>query len=98
MKAYIRQRLIKLEQGAALEVLTYKRNRGFIVMRLEDDHFRLREHGYHVETYEDMTLQEFEKMIDRVIKREFPRSQSARIYTHDPGEKEYIKDHFGMKI
>lgn len=98
LKRQLAMRLEKLPEGGAIEVLTYKRNRGFIVWKETDGMLLVREHGYHSETYDPTDLIGFEKLVAKISKREFPRSTQIRIYTHEPGEQLLIQDHPSIRI
>lgn len=98
LRKQLEMRLAKLPVGGAIEVLTYKRNRGFIVWKEADGRFLVREHGYHEEVYEPVDAAGFEKLTARIAKREFPRSTNVRIYTHEPGEQLLIQDHPSIRI
>lgn len=93
LQRQLKRRLKKLEKGGALEVLTYKRNRGFMIVKEASNRFRVREHGYQLEVYEPVTMRGLEKLLPRIIKREFPRSTNVRLFTHDPEPtKELLKE------
>lgn len=92
------QRLEKLPRDGAVEVLTYKRNRGFIVWKEGEDSFLIREHGYHVEIYDLVNQDGLEKLVRKIVKREFPRSTQIRIYTHQPGDVLLIQDNLSIRI
>lgn len=74
------QRLEKLPQGHAVEIVTYKRNRGAVFVRHKEG-FMIIEHGYNEERFEDVPLSRVEKMLKTLLKREFPRSTKIRLYT-----------------
>lgn len=98
LKRQLAQRLEKLETDGAIEVLTYKRNRGFIIWKQADGLYLIREHGYHAEVYDPVDEAGMEKLVARIAKREFPRSTQIRIYTHGPGEQLLITDHPDIRI
>ena len=70
----LRRRLPKMEAGAAVEILTYKRNRGLIITLRADETYHIREHGYHREEFEAIGQPALLKLVARIAKREFPRS------------------------
>lgn len=71
--------LKKLSPPQGVEVLSYKRNRG-IVLLLEDDSMVLfRERGY-LEQEFLVALAELQKPLKIMMKREFPRSRKVRLY------------------
>ncbi|MFM9414034.1 hypothetical protein ACKQTC_06610 [Peptococcus simiae] len=94
----LRRRLPKLETGGAIEILTYKRNRGLIITLREEGLYHVREHGYHREEFEAIGEGALLKLVGRIAKREFPRSTNVRLYTHAPGEQLLISDHPDIRI
>ena len=95
----LRRRLPKMEAGAAIEILTYKRNRGLIItLRGDDQTYHVREHGYYREEFEAIGQPALLKLVDRIAKREFPRSTNVRLYTHAPGEQLLISDQPSIRI
>ncbi len=74
------QRLDKLPSGHALEVLTYKRNRGLVLVRTSQDSFQVLEHGYNEERFDNVPRGKLKKLCKTLLKREFPRSTKVRLY------------------
>lgn len=79
-------------------MLKYKRNRGITIRKEADGMLSLREHGYHEEVYPPVTMAGPDKPVAKIAKREFPRSTTIRIYTHEPGDEMFIQDQPGIKI
>lgn len=79
LKTELKRRLKKLAKGEALKIVTYKRDRGFILYAREDDTFTLESFGFQTELYDKLDYNEAIKLGERVIKREFPRSNQARV-------------------
>jgi hypothetical protein len=73
------RRLRKLPVGECLEVRSYKRDRGFLLVRQGDDRFRLVEDGFE---QADLALaaSDLKRTLRTVVKREFPRSHKLRVY------------------
>lgn len=94
----LRRRLPKMEAGAAIEILTYKRNRGLIITLRGDETYHVREHGYHREEFEAIGQPALLKLVARIAKREFPRSTNVRLYTHALGEQLLISDQPSIRI
>ena len=74
------QRLQKLPPGHAVEVLTYKRNRGAAFVRMTVDSFLILEHGYNEERFDGVAQDQLKKLCKSIFKREFPRSTKVRLY------------------
>ncbi len=70
----------KLPQGAGLEILSYKRNRGVAVIRVGDDDYFVRERGYEQAEFQ-VGGKDLPKILKSIIKREFPRSRKLRVYS-----------------
>lgn len=60
----------------AVEVKTYKKDRGFVLYRNDEDLFSLIEFGFE-NISEEGEQHQISKLIKKVIKREFPRSNQA---------------------
>ncbi|EGB14838.1 hypothetical protein DND132_1631 [Pseudodesulfovibrio mercurii] len=77
-------RLKTLPDGAVLTLLTFKRDRGVAVRRV-DDGFEVREFGYRDETVlED--ADGLRKRLKGALKREFPRSNKVHLLVDDGEE------------
>lgn len=68
---------LPLQQG--YEVLSYKRNRGLDLLRLETDLILIRERGYREAEYR-VRMADLEKLLKSLFKYEFPRSRQLRLY------------------
>lgn len=82
LRTELRKRVKKLSIGEVLEITTYKRDRGFIIYCLFEGGFRFREFGYENLEIDNLTEDRLLANCDKAIKREFPRSNQARIYLH----------------
>lgn len=98
LKRQVQQRLQKLEVGGGLEVLTYKRNRGFMIAKEGEDLYILREHGYHTEVLPPLTFQALDKPIQKIVRREFPRSTNVRIEVYPPSAWQERQKEVGISI
>ncbi len=74
------RRLARLPEGHAVELLTYKRNRGMTLVRRGGDAFLVLEYGYLEQRFPDVPMDKLEKLCKTVLKREFPRSTKVRLY------------------
>ncbi len=98
LKRQPEMRIEKLPLGGAIEVLTYKRNRGIPICKEADSMLLVREHDYHEEVYPPVTMAGPDKPVAKIAKRELPRSTNIRIYTHEPRDEMFIQDQPGSKI
>lgn len=73
------QMLKKLSPLQGLEILTYKRNRGVSIVKMDEDLFAVRERGYEENKY-SVSFDALPKLLKSISKREFPRSRKVRIY------------------
>jgi len=77
------QRVQRLAIGDYLEVTSYKRDRGLLVVRLDPQRLRLIEQGF-VEHVLECDEGELARTLRPLIKREFPRSNKLRLYAMGP--------------
>ena len=79
----IRKRIVnllkKLTPPQGVEVLSYKRNRGIVLLLEDRNTVRCRERGYMEQEF-CVGLHELEKPLKTMLKREFPRSRKVRLY------------------
>ncbi|MEW6594779.1 MAG: hypothetical protein AB1413_07930 [Thermodesulfobacteriota bacterium] len=71
--------LKKIEPPGGLTVLSYKRNRGIDLLQQEGGKIWVRERGYREEE-QTSTLAELPRLLDAMLRREFPRSRKVRLY------------------
>lgn len=71
--------LKKAQPPAGLELLTYKRNRGVAVTKLEDGTYQVHERGYREEV-SVVSERELSRLLKTILKRECPRSRKVRLY------------------
>jgi len=69
----------KIAPPRGVEILTYKRNRGVSIIRLAEDSFLVREHGYEEQEMQ-VCFADLARVLKSIAKREFPRSRQVRIY------------------
>ena len=78
--------LSKCGVGEGIELSSYKRNRGVSILRREAGSFLVRERGY-LDQELVAALAELPKLLNGIVKREFPRSRKLRLYRiHSPEE------------
>jgi CRISPR/Cas system-associated endoribonuclease Cas2 len=68
-----------LPLGHYLDIRTYKRNRSVLLIREEEDLFRVIENGFYQNEFK-VTFKELRKLFKKLLKIEFPRSHKIRIY------------------
>lgn len=71
-------RLKRLPVGGVVELLTFKRDRGAAILRVDNDVFEVREFGFRDETAR-ADLKGVRKLLKTVLKREFPRSNKVHL-------------------
>lgn len=76
-------RLRALPEGHALDVRTYKRDRGAVFVRTGPDAWRVLEHGYRTR---DAVVAgaELARTVKDLVRNEFPRSNKIRVYALGP--------------
>lgn len=77
------RRLQSLPDGHCLDVRSYKRDRGFLLIRLDGATTRVVEDGFEKQRI-DVAAADLKKTLKDLVKREFPRSNKLRVY--DLGE------------
>lgn len=73
------KRAAALPQGHALEVRSYKRDRGFLLVRESESRYWVVEDGFHHERL-CLPCDDLKRHLRGVVKREFPRSHKLRLY------------------
>ena len=71
--------LKKMESKRGVEILSYKRNRGVVILRLSEAEFFVRQRGYEEAEY-IVSFEGLTKILKSILKQEFPRSRKVRIY------------------
>ncbi len=72
----------RLEPPQGVEVLTYKRNRGITIIKIDAETVSVQERGYAENTFL-VDVKDLGKQLKIISKREFPRSRKVRIYQLD---------------
>ncbi len=67
------EQIASLNEGECLDLMCKKRNRIIRVVKLEKG-YRLEERGFFVEDHFAPKVQQVEKLLSRLMAREFPRS------------------------
>ncbi|MCK5069495.1 MAG: hypothetical protein KAR01_03105 [Desulfocapsa sp.] len=75
----VQQIVAKLDPPQGVEILTYKRNRGVTIIKIDDDTLSIQERGYEDNTFQ-VTMGDLGKQLKTIAKREFPRSRKVRVY------------------
>lgn len=69
----IERELKRLAIQDAIQFKTYKKDRGFLLYRLDETHYQLVENGFQNDTITG-SLPHIQKQAHKALKREFPRS------------------------
>jgi len=72
----------RLEPTQGVEILTYKRNRGITIIKVDEETLSVQERGYE-EHIHLVHIDELTKLLKTLTKREFPRSRKVRVYQLD---------------
>ncbi len=78
----VQQIVRKLEPPQGVELLTYKRNRGITIIKIDEQTVSIQERGYEEQTLL-VEIGELGKTLKTITKREFPRSRKVRVYQLD---------------
>ncbi len=72
----------RLEPPQGVEILTYKRNRGITIIKIDEENLSVQERGYEEQSFQ-VTMDGLGKLLKTIAKREFPRSRKVRVYQLD---------------
>jgi hypothetical protein len=72
-------KLKKIKIGEKIELRPYKRNRSVLIEKLENNYFRITENGFFQDVFE-ISSKELNRILKKILKREFPRSHKIRVY------------------
>ena len=75
----VEQIVRKIDPPQGVEILTYKRNRGVSIIKIDDETVSVQERGYQTNTFQ-VSLNGLGKLLKSISKREFPRSRKVRVY------------------
>ena len=78
----VRQLVRRLEPTQGVEILTYKRNRGITIIKVDEETLSVQERGYEEQT-RLVHITDLARLLKAVTKREFPRSRKVRVYQLD---------------
>ena len=77
------KKLTTLPDGHYIDLRTYKRNRSVIIVKRTSAHVDVIESGFFNETFHHVQTNHLKKLLKNIIRREFPRSHTIRLYTMD---------------
>jgi hypothetical protein len=80
-------RLDKLACGHALDLRTYKRNRSVIILKKSEDVYLFIENGFERDRF-TVPAAKLKKTLQKLLKKEFPRSRKVRLYDLGPWNEE----------
>jgi len=78
----VQQIIRKLDPPQGVEMLTYKRNRGITIIKIDQETLSVQERGYEEKTFQ-VSSDGLAKLLKSITKREFPRSRKVRVYQLD---------------
>ena len=78
----VQQIVRRLDPPHGVEMLTYKRNRGVTLIKIDDETVSIQERGYKEQTLL-VEISELGKVLKTIAKKEFPRSRKVRVYQLD---------------
>lgn len=68
------EKLTKLKVGDKIELLTYKKDRKVIIIKKDLNIYDVIEDGFNNNKFEDISLNQLEKLLKKLQRIEFPRS------------------------
>ncbi|GAB6060494.1 hypothetical protein [Desulfonatronum parangueonense] len=78
------ERLGKLPVGDCLEIRTYKRNRRIQFRRDGEDKWSAFQDGFEKNIHENIATDKLRKLLQTLLRKEFPRSTKIRVYVLGP--------------
>ena len=78
----VQQIVRKLDPPQGVEILTYKRNRGVTIIKIDEETLSVQERGYEDNTFQ-IDVAGLAKLLKSIAKREIPRSRKVRVYQLD---------------
>lgn len=81
-------RLDKLPLGHCLEIRTYKRNRRVLFRRSGENSWDVLQDGFTRDLFENVALEKMRKVLQILLRKEFPRSTKVRLYALGPCDPE----------
>ncbi|WP_415719651.1 hypothetical protein [Maridesulfovibrio sp.] len=75
-------KLKKVPVGLGLDMRTYKRDRSVLILRTGEDTYVVIEDGFEQARF-DENSKSLKKVLKRLLKKEFPRSNKIRVYEVD---------------
>ncbi|WP_320006208.1 hypothetical protein [Maridesulfovibrio sp.] len=75
-------KLKKVPVGLGLDMRTYKRDRSVLILRTGEDTYVVIEDGFEQARF-DENSKSLKKVLKRLLKKEFPRSNKIRVYDVD---------------
>ncbi len=78
----VEQIVRRLEPPQGVEMLTYKRNRGITIIKIDENTVSIQERGYREQTML-VEIRDLGKRLKSITKKEFPRSRKVRVYQLD---------------
>ena len=78
----VQQIVRRLDPPRGVEILTYKRDRGVTIIKIDDETLSVQERGYAENNFQ-VSIDKLAKLLKTIIKREFPRSRKVRVYQLD---------------
>ena len=80
----ILDRLDKLPLDHCLEIRTYKRNRRVLFHRAGEKAWNVLQDGFAKDLFEDVATEKMRKLLQNLLRKEFPRSTKIRLYALGP--------------
>lgn len=80
----ILERLDKLPLDHCLEIRTYKRNRRVLFQRMDENTWDVHQDGFEKDFFEAVAQEKMRKLLQALLRKEFPRSSKIRLYALGP--------------
>ena len=84
-------RLGNLPEGHCLEIRTYKRNRRVLFRREASDSWSALQEGFERNLHQGIARDKLRKLLQSLLRKEFPRSVKIRVYARGPCSPEEMQ-------
>lgn len=78
-KKFINREILKIKVGQKIDFFTFKKDRKISILKMDNERYKVTESGFRQRKYEEMDRYELEKVMEKLKKIEFPKSNTLFI-------------------
>lgn len=75
-RRYISKEIVKLNIGYKIDFFTFKKDRKISILRVSEKSYKIIEDGFKQREFENIDISQLEKIMEKLRKIEFPRSNT----------------------